>query len=789
MHHSHSAETTVLHLPALGRSPRQIKMADFPVSLDVPSQNAQVYKDECVLCFKDAEDGLHVDMRSFMGYCGDHRPTSSDDLYLGVKATRVDRPKGEKADDVPDKLAIGVEGGFQVDERDYDLIYSYWIERRGDRVELDSPSVPGNVKAVAEAIKGHDGARTTQQVKEVWEEQRQVSTYALGMVQEPANGKRVSSDPSVWRCDETGGDGGGSLWLNLHDGFIGGGRPQWDGSGGNGAAMRHYQAMKAQGKKYPLVVKLGTITPAGADVYSYASDEDDMVLDPDLGEHLAHWGISMMTSAKTTKSMAELQIDKNVNFEFDLITEAGKGLEIVEARPGLVGLKNLGNSCYLNSVLQVLVDHCDIEVGRDVSGAGDSGSSAPCHVLSLKRQYMKVRDALLRLEGTGVNSTQAVTPWMFKRACGAENSLWASGAQQDAHEYMGFLLEALGLEKDFEVGIRTRVTCPESGRVSQSVVNSLGLGLDIFNCTKNKRMREADGSTGEGGDGGCDVGGHSKLTLEECLQWNYGREELIEGYYSAFLKKRVAGIKTSRMTSFPKVLIVHLRRYYVDEDWTPKKLQVEIEVPDTLNLSAFKVPDEEPEVPMQPNATQAADEKPVDAGHLDTLMGMGFAAEDAEYSLREHDNDVERAMEFLLSGGKAVPKPGTATSVSPESVAMITSMGFSDDHARLALSKTNGNVEASLDLLLSGAPLVPEDGDGSAVPDTAAAPAERASPSSSTTYRLAGFLSHIGPNLSSGHYVAHVRKEGEWFLCNDEKLAKSQALPKQLSYVLVYIQE
>ena len=220
-----------------------------------------------------------------------------------------------------------------------------------------------------------------------------------------------------------------------------------------------------------------------------------------------------------------------------------------------------------------------------------------------------------------------------------------------------------------------------------------------------------------------------------------------------------------------------------------KKLQVEIEVPDTLNLSAFKVPDEEPEVPMQPNATQAADEKPVDAGHLDTLMGMGFAAEDAEYSLREHDNDVERAMEFLLSGGKAVPKPGTATSVSPESVAMITSMGFSDDHARLALSKTNGNVEASLDLLLSGAPLVPEDGDGSAAPDTAAAPAERASPSSSTTYRLAGFLSHIGPNLSSGHYVAHVRKEGEWFLCNDEKLAKSQALPKQLSYVLVYIQE
>ena len=42
------------------------------------------------------------------------------------------------------------------------------------------------------------------------------------------------------------------------------------------------------------MVKLGTITPHGADVYSYAPDEDDMVTDPLLGEHLSHWGINML---------------------------------------------------------------------------------------------------------------------------------------------------------------------------------------------------------------------------------------------------------------------------------------------------------------------------------------------------------------------------------------------------------------------------------------------------------------------------------------------------------------
>lgn len=43
-----------------------------------------------------------------------------------------------------------------------------------------------------------------------------------------------------------------------------------------------------------LAVKLGTITPHGADVYSYADDEDDAVSDPHLSTHLSFWGIDIM---------------------------------------------------------------------------------------------------------------------------------------------------------------------------------------------------------------------------------------------------------------------------------------------------------------------------------------------------------------------------------------------------------------------------------------------------------------------------------------------------------------
>jgi hypothetical protein len=37
-------------------------------------------------------------------------------------------------------------------------------------------------------------------------------------------------------------------------------------------------------------------------------------------------------------------------------------------------------------------------------------------------------------------------------------------------------------------------------------------------------------------------------------------------------------------------------------------------------------------------------------------------------------------------------------------------------------------------------------------------------------YELVGIISHIGKNTSSGHYVAHIKKNGQWIFFNDEKV-------------------
>ena len=75
-----------------------------------------------------------------------------------------------------------------------------------------------------------------------------------------------------------------------------------------------------------------TPTPwQGADVYSYAADENDEVLNPNLAAHLAHWGIDIMKMEKSEKNMAELQAPAPcaAKFEFQRFV-----VLVGNARPG-----------------------------------------------------------------------------------------------------------------------------------------------------------------------------------------------------------------------------------------------------------------------------------------------------------------------------------------------------------------------------------------------------------------------------------------------------------------------
>ena len=79
-------------------------------------------------------------------------------------------------------------------------------------------------------------------------------------LQQLSNGVRVSPPPSDWHCAAEGCPvRRDNLWLNLTDGSLFCGRQQVGGLEGYGHALSHFDRTH-----YPLVVKMGTITPAGA---------------------------------------------------------------------------------------------------------------------------------------------------------------------------------------------------------------------------------------------------------------------------------------------------------------------------------------------------------------------------------------------------------------------------------------------------------------------------------------------------------------------------------------------
>jgi ubiquitin carboxyl-terminal hydrolase 5/13 len=222
-------------------------------------------------------------------------------IFLRVVKKRVEKEKEEGKEEQPTKLAIGVEGGFSTDDDKYETVstYSIVVLEKPNKVVIEIPyddsdkeKFPDSVAKSVESIINHVGMAVQLDLT-AWQDDEEipVSKYYenLPFVD---NEVKISPDPKTWKCEKRGDTE--NLWLNLSDGYIGGGRQHWDGTGGSNGGLDHY---KETGEKYPLVVKLGTITAEGstvhADCYSYSKDEDGPVQIPNLAELLAKRGIQV----------------------------------------------------------------------------------------------------------------------------------------------------------------------------------------------------------------------------------------------------------------------------------------------------------------------------------------------------------------------------------------------------------------------------------------------------------------------------------------------------------------
>ena len=841
-------------------------------SVKMASAYDKVYNDECVFSFDTpfSAEGLYVSLSSFQGFGQrhvqlDHEKTGNQ-LYVHCKWTRIPKEKPAEDEAAPTRMAIGGAGGFAVDEEKFDVAKenALVIMPEGTRVPLPCVDLPEFVSNAVTALVNHTSATAEQaQGAVAWEAEIKPSKYYNDLVQLPPH-KAISPDPSTWVCEESGMRE--NLWLNLSDGHIGSGRKQWDGSGGTNGALNHYLTTKEINPPsgFPLVVKLGTITPTGADVYSYAEDEDDLVEDPKLAEHLAHWGINIKVMEKTEQSMAELQIAANAKLELDKITEAGKELTPLSG-PGHVGLNNLGNSCYLNSVLQLLA--ATPEFGAlYLDNAPAIFRSAPADpTQDLLSQLAKAADGMLTARYAvpdEAGGEAAVRPAMLQQVAGKGHAEFSTARQQDAADYLCHLLElikrtertaaarlgeaAAAAAAPFSslFGFASEERIEAAGQVTYKTVGGqmvLPLGVPL-EAARNKEevaayeeRAEKRQKLGEGQGPGDEAGKEKEepvvplVPFEACLA-KLAAPEPLDGF-----RGLGAASKTVRFKTFPRYLVVHLQRYVQKPDWTIGKLNVEVPMPETLDLAALRATglqdgetlmaeEAEAAAPAAAAPAPAAAPQP-DEAIIASLVSMGFSENGSKRAaLAVNNSSADHAMEWVFAHmedpdfNDPLPPPGAAAEsaagggggggggggdAAPDaaSVEMLAGMGFNETQASAALKATQGNLERAADWLFSHA----DDLDGAVAEVLSGGGGgggggggegggggggggggEAEYNDGPGRYELLGFISHMGSNTTCGHYVCHIKKEGRWVIYNDRKVAASETTPLQLGYMYFY---
>lgn len=720
----------------------------------------KVFKDECVCSFDTPESkhGLYICMKNFEAVGHDfleyHYKRHKTCVYLNHKTLKFKITKPESTDTKPKRLAIGVDGGFHPDasekEYRYENTYSLLIMPEETVIQLPNVDLPELFLQSIKSIISSQSTENRPNETNVWDgEQRLESKYAKDLKQIPCTRK---IPPSGWKCEQCNLKE--NLWLNLTDGTILCGRRFYDGSGGNNHALEHYDECH-----YPLAVKLGTITPETADVYSYP--EEDMVIDPLLDKHLAHFGIDIQSMTKTEKSMIELEIDMNEKIgEWSLIQEEGKNLKQISG-PGFTGLKNLGNSCYMNSVVQVLFSIAEFQKrytpAREVYETTESIERVNFQMAKLAYGLLSGKYSTPEDESQANEEQKGISPKSFKHfVCGLDRN-FSTKRQQDAHEFFLFLLDLIERNSDrgqfcesfydptncFDVVIEDRIQCLASSRVkyTQRKEKCLSIDVDLKLATNQVEVDNYKKAIEDKIEPAPPIV-RPNLCLTSLID-SFGKSEIIENFYSSAIQDKTNAQKTSKLAKFPRILVFQIKKFQCGDDWIPKKLDISVDVPEVLDLESLEAtgltPDEE-ELPETDESGVSsgpiASEPEPSADAIAMLASMGIDLDQAIPALKLCNNDAQRAIEYIFD---------------PESFVPAQSHG-ADDYRSQQVSSSGIHKP-------DGQPKL---------------------------YQLKAFISHMGTSTMSGHYVCHIRKDDNWYIYNDNKVAISENPPKQFGYLYFY---
>jgi ubiquitin carboxyl-terminal hydrolase 5/13 len=468
----------------------------------------------------------------------------------------------------------------------------------------------------------------------------------------------------------------------------------------------------------------------------------------------------------------DLQVEQNMKWEFAMTSDDGSVLQPIFGA-GFTGLKNLGNSCYLASIVQCLFALPDFQQRYFRLGEEPPFVHSPAE--DLETQMRKLADGLLSgryskpdsevsasPDSVEVPHQRGLAPAMFKHLIGRGHEEFSTMRQQDAFELLLHIFKLIAVSKhtdelanpvkSFRFVLEQRLQCLDCGKVRYKYDEQDNISVQV----PARALTSGNGSKQNNG-------AYESVTLKECLDIFTG-EEIVElkcpgcGSNKGFIKR-------SLFKSLPQHLVINARRFELI-NWVPTKLNIPVEVSDedmdmSTYLSSGPLPTEEmlPEDAETEGSTFVANPE-----LIGQLLSMGFSQVRCENALHATGNsDVESAMNWLLAhlDDPDIDQPvsmsnGTKAGSAEhdiEKIQQLGEMGIGAKQAAKALSATDGDVNRALDWVFSH----PEDtgdddGEASMNPEPVSASSQEIPGKTElpAKYRLQSLVCHKGGSLHAG---------------------------------------
>lgn len=742
-----------------------------------------IYKDECVYCFGNpfSEAGLNLCLTCYIGTCAGymernifdhtdlHKQKTHHLVYLNIKQNKekVEAPKEEI-----NKIAINKEGGGIIDlevvTNKYKLICS--------DCQIVEEDIPEEYNSLIKAIEDHHSAYKQAQL-EAWELEVKPCSHSRDFSKTIDNNTYNVNLSNCADCDLKS-----NLWLCLTCGNTGCGRKNYDGSGGKNHAIEHYK-----GAMHPVSVKIGTLGgEAPPSAYCYICDDDVHV--PNVDKILPKFGIDIKNMAKTEKTINEMSLEFNLNFELSKSFERDEQLTKFsdELKPN--GLINIGNSCYINSVVVNLFSILDLYKAFSINNPKVQEfiynySNNPA--TSIEIQSSKLADVIS--DKAFYDPSLEIRPYMFKHIVGKDHPEFRTQRQQDAAEYLTHVLQYIqSAENKLETTKATSMFNFESSNVltctkccSYYVRDNISNVFDI-NFNKNivdKIIANYDEKTQE----------DYQLNLVQVIR------EGIEADDEVLKCKNCSGKQIFHskiyIRKFPKYLILKIQNFAL-LNFQAVKLHFNLSFDyDKLDLNYIDVNNVEN---SGGNRMELSEDLEFNTEHLETLRNMGFSDNRIKRALAETSNNIENAINLLFTkeGDPEFDKPlnakgDTDATFFNEVNAIVGAMGVPPEYVKKVCKNFK---DKGADFVINYLFDNPEDTGALMDIEEPKITDQKIHDTGSRKYKPIGSVVHLGKSTHVGHYVAFTKKpiggKSQWVYYNDDKVYLAEKPKIGKSYLL-----